>query len=85
MRAGSPREIEVELEHAGFGTMLGPDNKPFKTRSGETPKLKDLLDEAEHSSQTVRAVVYANEIHEALNNRRDRDARIVARVKRFLR
>jgi arginyl-tRNA synthetase len=35
------------LEHASFGTMLGEDGKPFKTRSGDTVKLKDLLDEAE--------------------------------------
>lgn len=35
------------LEHAAFGTMLGPDGKPFKTKTGGTVKLKDLLDEAE--------------------------------------
>jgi len=37
----------AELEYAPFGTMLGEDGKPFKTRSGDTVKLKDLLDEAE--------------------------------------
>jgi arginyl-tRNA synthetase len=37
----------VSLEYAPFGTMLGDDGKPFKTRSGGTVKLKDLLDEAE--------------------------------------
>ena len=37
----------VSLEYAPFGTMLGQDGKPFKTRSGEIVKLKDLLDEAE--------------------------------------
>lgn len=37
----------VSLEFAPFGTMLGADGKPFKTRSGDTVKLKDLLDEAE--------------------------------------
>ena len=30
-----------------FGTILGEDNKPLKTRSGENVKLRDLLDEAE--------------------------------------
>src|SRR5207253_9785893 len=35
------------LEYATFGTMLGEDNKPVKSRSGATIKLKDLLDEAE--------------------------------------
>ena len=34
------------LEHPYFGMMLGKDGKPFKTRSGGTVKLKDLLDEA---------------------------------------
>ena len=37
----------VSLEYAPFGTMLGEDGKPFKTRSGDTVKLKDLLAEAE--------------------------------------
>ncbi|MGN1394356.1 MAG: arginine--tRNA ligase [Succinivibrionaceae bacterium] len=36
----------VELEHAAFGVMLGKDGKPFKTRSGGTIKLKELLNEA---------------------------------------
>ncbi|QLB43693.1 arginine--tRNA ligase [Mannheimia pernigra] len=34
------------LEHPFFGMMLGKDGKPFKTRSGGTVKLKNLLDEA---------------------------------------
>ena len=34
------------LEHHPFGTMMGEDGKPFKTRSGGTVKLADLLDEA---------------------------------------
>lgn len=38
---------DAALEHAPFGTMLGEDGKPFKTRTGDTVKLKDLLDEAE--------------------------------------
>ena len=37
----------VSIEHDAFGMMLGKDGKPFKTRSGGTVKLKDLLDEAE--------------------------------------
>ncbi|MEY4922443.1 MAG: arginine--tRNA ligase [Pseudomonadota bacterium] len=36
----------VSLEHHMFGMMLGKDGKPFKTRSGGTVKLSDLLDEA---------------------------------------
>lgn len=37
---------QTTLEHHAFGMMLGVDGKPFKTRSGETIKLADLLDEA---------------------------------------
>jgi arginyl-tRNA synthetase len=43
----------VELEHAAFGTMLGPDGKPFKTRSGDVVKLKDLLDESEQRAAAI--------------------------------
>ncbi len=37
----------VKAEHIAFGTMMGKDGKPFKTRSGDTIKLVDLLTEAE--------------------------------------
>jgi arginyl-tRNA synthetase len=37
----------LKLAHVWFGSILGEDGKPFKTRSGETVKLADLLDEAE--------------------------------------
>lgn len=37
----------TELAHMGFGTMNGEDGRPFKTRTGGTVKLIDLLDEAE--------------------------------------
>jgi len=43
----------VALEHAAFGTMLGPDGKPFKTRAGDVVKLKDLIDEAEQRAAAV--------------------------------
>ena len=36
-----------QLQHVWFGSILGPDGKPFKTRSGETVRLDELLDEAE--------------------------------------
>lgn len=35
-----------ELTHIAYGTMMGEDGKPFKTRSGDTVKLRDLLDES---------------------------------------
>ncbi|MEN9946792.1 MAG: hypothetical protein RLZZ293_1178 [Pseudomonadota bacterium] len=34
------------MQHAAFGTMMGEDGKPFKTRSGGTVKLIDLINEA---------------------------------------
>ncbi|MDQ2078443.1 arginine--tRNA ligase [Marinimicrobium sp. ABcell2] len=37
---------DVSLEHHAFGTMMGADGKPFKTRTGGTVKLAQLLDEA---------------------------------------
>jgi arginyl-tRNA synthetase len=39
-------EKPVQLEFAPFGTILGEDSRPFKTRSGESVKLRELLDEA---------------------------------------
>ncbi len=36
----------ANLVHAAFGTIMGDDGKPFKSRSGGTAKLSDLLDEA---------------------------------------
>jgi arginyl-tRNA synthetase len=44
---------DVRLDHVTFGTILGPDGKPFKTKSGENVKLADLLDEAEERALTV--------------------------------
>src|SRR5689334_10524221 len=49
----------VKLRHVGFGKILGDDGKPFKTRSGDTVKLADLLDEAE---QRALAVVRAKQL-----------------------
>ncbi len=46
----------VELKHVKFGTVLGEDGKPFKTRSGDTVGLNGLLDEAEsHALKIVTA------------------------------
>ena len=47
---------DVEVAHVTFGTMLGADGRPFKTRSGENIKLRDLLEEAvERASKVVEA------------------------------
>ncbi|MFN8016321.1 MAG: arginine--tRNA ligase [Acidimicrobiia bacterium] len=45
----------TELFHAAFGTVLGLDGKPFKTRSGDVVKLKELIDEAQmRASELVK-------------------------------
>lgn len=36
----------VRIEHVAFGTIMGPDGKPFKSRSGENVKLGEVLEEA---------------------------------------
>lgn len=43
----------VQVEHVAFGTVLGPDGKPFKTRAGETVNLSSLLDEAEDAASLL--------------------------------
>ncbi|MZE57055.1 arginine--tRNA ligase [Streptomyces sp. SID5770] len=46
---------EVKAHQLAFGTVLGKDGKPFKTREGETVRLVDLLDEAvERATEVVR-------------------------------
>ncbi|MEV1053658.1 arginine--tRNA ligase [Streptomyces sp. NPDC049887] len=44
---------EVKAVQLAFGTVLGKDGKPFKTREGETVRLVDLLDEAIERASTV--------------------------------
>ncbi|MDI6448247.1 arginine--tRNA ligase [Anaerobaca lacustris] len=44
---------KVELAHVTFGSVLGEDARPLKTRSGENIKLKDLLDEAVERAKSV--------------------------------
>ncbi|MFK7862853.1 MAG: arginine--tRNA ligase [Pseudohongiellaceae bacterium] len=44
-KAGLSSE-SISLEHVAYGTMMGKDGRPFKTRSGDTIKLVELLDEA---------------------------------------
>lgn len=49
----------VELTHAGFGTMNGPDGKPFKTRDGGVMRLEDMVKMATEAArdQMVKANV----------------------------
>jgi arginyl-tRNA synthetase len=54
---------EVAAEHVGFGSVLGPDGKMFKTRDGKAVSLDSLLDEAEAVAApdvAMAAVKYAD-------------------------
>lgn len=53
-KAGFLRE-DSTYEHCPFGTMMGSDGKPFKTRTGGTVKLSELLDEAVTRARNVIA------------------------------
>ena len=48
-------ESKMKLAHVWFGSILGEDGRPFKTRSGDTVRLEDLLDEAEERAFKVVA------------------------------
>ncbi|KAL3784913.1 hypothetical protein ACHAW5_006235 [Stephanodiscus triporus] len=60
------------LDHIGFGTVQGEDGKRFKTRSGDTVRLVDLLDEAVSRMESSlrerategRANISEDEVHE---------------------
>ncbi|MDX3136161.1 arginine--tRNA ligase [Streptomyces europaeiscabiei] len=52
-RAGWLNDEDVKAFQLAFGTVLGKDGKPFKTREGETIRLVDLLDEAIDRATTV--------------------------------
>ena len=45
-RAAGMVSGDLSLEHIAYGTIMGKDGKPYKTRSGDSVKLADLLDEA---------------------------------------
>ncbi len=42
---------KATLEHIGFGTVNGPDGKPFRTRAGGTVKLFDLIEQAKQEAR----------------------------------
>jgi arginyl-tRNA synthetase len=46
---------DVRVEHCAFGSVLGEDGRPFRTRAGETVRLTHLLDEAEQRAAAVVA------------------------------
>ncbi len=74
-----------QLEHLGYGTVNGEDGKPFKTRSGDNPKLEGLFKQAaelfiskkesnkEMSSEDVNKIVNAILKFADLQNCREKD------------
>jgi len=44
---------DIELMHVAFGSVLGEDGTPLKTRSGENVKLRELLDEAVERARSI--------------------------------
>jgi arginyl-tRNA synthetase len=52
-KAGYYDPAKVKMDHVTFGVVLGPDGKKFKTRSGETEKLIDLLREAVRRARII--------------------------------
>lgn len=61
---------DIDATHVPFGTVLGPGGKPFKTRSGDTVRLMDLLDTA---VDKARATV-AEKDHDLADEELDRIA-----------
>lgn len=76
---------DTKLEFLGFGTINGEDGKPFKTRSGKTPKLDDLFeqikgiflekkeDNKDMQSEDIDKIVNAILKFADLQNNRERD------------
>ncbi|WP_109400514.1 arginine--tRNA ligase [Proteus sp. TJ1640] len=58
----------MSLEHHMFGMMLGKDGRPFKTRSGGTIRLTDLLDEAQERARALIAEKNPDMDKDELNN-----------------
>ncbi len=65
--AGFYDPLHVRMDHVPFGVVLGPDGKKFKTRSGETEKLVDLLKEAVNRAQSILAERLPNVPNEELD------------------
>ncbi len=58
----------TKLEHMPFGTVMGSDGKPFKTRSGGVAKLSALLEEAQERAYQLVASKNPDMSEEELRN-----------------
>ncbi len=71
--AAQRRGVTTKMTHIAFGSILGPDGKMFKTRSGETVGLLEVIDEA-----IERARAAADEKDQGLSDaEKDEVARII--------
>lgn len=60
---------KVRIDHVGFGLVLGPDGKKFKTRSGDTEKLIDLLKQAvDKAKELLKERGFDDSSEESLNS-----------------
>jgi arginyl-tRNA synthetase len=71
------RDGGPSYRHVSFGTVMGPDGKPYKTRSGDVVGLESLLDEAIERS---RPVVDANDDQRDVPLLSDEERKRVARI-----
>ena len=62
------RGREIELKHISFGTILGKDGKPLKTRAGDLPLLSDLMADA------VQAAKESSEGRSRVEDEKEREA-----------
>lgn len=67
----------VDFRHISFGTVLGEDRKPFKTRSGDTVGLESLLDEA---VRHARRIVDENDDEKPVPELNDAERAAVAEI-----
>lgn len=71
--AAQRRGVTTKMIHIAFGSILGPDGKMFKTRSGETVGLLEVIDEAIERARTA-----ADEKEQGLSDiEKDEIARII--------
>lgn len=71
--AAKRRGVSTEMTHIAFGSILGPDGKMFKTRSGETVGLLEVIEEAIERARTA-----ADEKEQGLSDtEKDEIARVI--------
>lgn len=67
IKAGYLDPSKVRADHVGFGMVLGQDGKKFRTRSGDTERLMDLLEQAVDKAKNILKERLPDLSEEALN------------------